>query len=1061
MSTSRVKLGRNVAKRRSSKHPKAKIEQRALDRYLTEAVTDIVYPPATAMPELLPFNQRSAQDFERICVVVAEQIDGLRDVRLYGIPGQRQDGIDLVGWDMDGQAVVYQARRWATFSDRNLRKAVNDYAAGRAFDAKRFVICVATSARRTEIINELDRQRKIHDFGIDLYDQERLSEMLRLRHDLIRRLFGLEWERLFCGDKRATAPVRSPSDILADALLRGPLEALGLAETAEQAERLLDIEPSKAAELFQHIAEKLNSSAFIGFSDTYRMRQVECRRRAEELPEAVRLLTEIAWRNVEKDTSIRSHQAFRKLEELSHKPEAPAMTAVIVKVLEAVDRWYAEPHYDLNKIVSAVRQLVEKDAPGAPEAALWLAESAVASEAYDIAHRITDILQFVATAKETINRSDSTAIRLRVCIAESTGDWDKLRDKALSGGLGPKHATLVHARIGRFQAWNTEPEAANMSYRLAISQACQAGINAEASAALRSIWMLGTRYGLPDEEWSGAPELARDVQVDGTDYLQSPYDHREIGLGELSDGKLPSALDSLRANLRVAVTSGRFASEIDAHLLLGRLYLRVREFELATRHCIRAGDTKILEEWFPKLDKYVDCTKELDRRAPWEQAAALSALAAEGDLIPDVQVERLISVALDRSSGCRQGLFGPQVWLSAYKLLAALAPRIPSSQVDPILDLLDPFIEREQNHYRRHDQEHVRIVVGLFLAHPDRRDRIGAHLLALMAANSDLGDNVLEVGWDAIAAGRDVLMEGLFSLASHGSKAALRALLYLEVEHPLLISEARQLLDMATSCPKREPGHYGIGSNLPQAATFIRLLEEKERVHFAKAAMHTVEDDTEMEANRIQALQAIKIVARLLPNDVKSSLFNHMMSLVYAPTYSEMDEQLRTGLHPLSRFHIDLSSGLLVPHAIWAAAVLAQTKEQYRKVIEVASPLFKTGDETTANLAAHALSSLPRDEAWIDIQLLAASPLSAARQLAAVLWAHRPDDIPLLGEALAADSNLSVRRVLASSLRKLREKRQDLAEKLIGVLSKDPSASVRAVVFNNIIVKPTKPGMTP
>ncbi len=162
-----------------------------------------------------------------------------------------------------------------------------------------------------------------------------------------------------------------------------------------------------------------------------------------------------------------------------------------------------------------------------------------------------------------------------------------------------------------------------------------------------------------------------------------------------------------------------------------------------------------------------------------------------------------------------------------------------------------------------------------------------------------------------------------------------------------------------------------------------------------------------------------------------------------------MDKHLRASLHPLSRFRFDPGAGLLVPHTVRVAALLAQTKEQYRKVIEAASLLFKTGDETAANLAAHALSVLPRDEVRVDVQMLAASPLSAARQLAAILWVHQPEDVPLLGEALATDSNRDVRSTLASALTMLRERSAVLAEKLTEMLSKDPSASVRAVVFRN------------
>ena len=1031
----------------SNTSPGPEVEQRPLDPYLTEPVTDVVSPPATATPELLPFDQRSPQDFERICVVVAEQVDGLRDVRLYGVPGQRQDGIDLVGWDTDGQAVVYQARRWATFSDRDLRKAVDDYASGgRTFSAKRFVVCVASSARRTAIIDELARQRESRDFDVDLYDQERLSGMLRQRGDLVRRLFGVGWQRLFCGGETATAPARSPSDVLADALLRGPLDALGIAETAAEAGRLLDAEPGQAAELYERIAEELDSSEFAGFSDAYRLRQAECRRRAGELPEAVRLFAEVVWRDVERGANIRVHEVSRKLEELSRESEAPAIAAVLARVLKAVDRWCADPYYDMDDVASAVEQLVKEDAPGASDAALWLAESAVVIEDYELVRRIAGTLAAVAAKREAISDSDATAVRLRACIADATRDWDTLRDRALRGRLGPRQATLVHARIGRFQAWNAEPEAADTSYRLAIGQACQAGINEEAAAALRSIWTVGTRYGLPEEEWRGALDLSRDVQVAGTDYLRSAYDRRAAGLSELSDGKLPSALDNLRANLRAVTLSGRLASEIDAHSLLGRLYLRAGELGLAARHHIRAGDAQVLEEWFSKLGAYVDCTEELSRRTPWEQAAALSALAAEGDLIPDDQVERLADAALVRASGQRQELFGPWVWLSAYKLLAALAPRIPSSHVDPVLDLLQPFINREPNQYRHNDEQHARIVADVFLAHPGRRDRTGSHLLALMAASPDLGDKVLAVGRGAIKAGRDMLVEGLFRLASDESKAALRALLYLEIEHPLLVNEARQLLEMAINRPEREPGHYRIGSILPHTATFVRLLEEEERVRFAEAAMCMAEDDTEMELNRAEAVEAVGIVARLLPGQVRSPLFNRAMSLACAPTFSELDEQMRVGLHPLSRFRIDLGSGLLVPQAVWAAAALAHRKEQYQEIIESASPLFRTGNETAANLAARALSSLPRDEVEVDVRLLAASPVDAARQLAAVLWAHRPEDAPRLGKVLATDSSRGVRRSLASSLTMLRETRADLAEELTELLSKDPSASVRAEV---------------
>jgi hypothetical protein len=489
--------------------------------------------------------------------------------------------------------------------------------------------------------------------------------------------------------------------------------------------------------------------------------------------------------------------------------------------------------------------------------------------------------------------------------------------------------------------------------------------------------------------------------------------------------------------------SGRLAAEIEAHSLLGKLYSRANEYGLAARHYIRAGEAKVLEELLPKVPSYVDCTDELNRQAPWERAAALSAAAAQGDLIPDDQVEMLVRTALARSSGERQGVFTPWVWLSAYKLLAALSPRIPIALVDPILKALRPLIERESNRYRHNDDQHVRIVASLFLAYPERRDKTGPHLLELMAASPELGNQVLKVGWNAIEAGRDIFIDDLRRLASDGSKAGLKALLFLEDNHPLLIAEAQELLEKVLDRPKRKPGHYTIGSALSRTAAFVRLLEEGRRVVFAETAMRAAEDVSEMEVNRGDGIHAVTIVADSLPDPVRASLFARAMSLASDPSASAQDEYLKAGLHPLSRFRVNLGFGSLVPQAVHAAGALAHAREQYEAVIDAASALFRTGDEFAANQAGHALSCLPPGEARVDVRLLAASPIPWARRLAAVLWAGLPDQAPSLGKELAGDEDRGVRWTLATSLPTLREKRPDLAHELAELLSKDRSASIR------------------
>lgn len=1022
-------------------------ELRPVDPYLREPPVDAVLPSATASPDVLPFDQRSPEDFERICLVIAEQVDGLRDVWLYGLPGQKQEGLDLVGFTRERDAVVYQARRWATFSDTDLRQAVEDYAVGRRpFNAKRFVVCVSSPARRTEVLEELARLRESHDFDIDLYDQERLSGMLRQRGDLVRRLFGDQWERLFCGREPPVPPAPSPADMLADAILRGPLEALRLTEVAAEAEKVVDSNATRAAELYSRVAEALENSDFAGFAETFRQRQSEASVKAGDIETAVRLLAGVAWKDVQGGIGLGIRKATERLGELATQPEAPAAARLLAEVFKAVDRWYADPFFNLEDSASTIVELVRQDAPGASEAALWLAESAVVSEQYALVQHLSSTLELMANSGEARTESDEGAVRLRLCVAEATGDWDSLVDRAMRGRLGRRQAMLVHARHGRYLAWDGHPEAADKSYRLAIDQACQAGLNSEAAAALRSIWTVGARYGLPEEDWYGAMDLARAMQALGGDYLRSGYDRRAAGLNALADAKLPGALRDFRAYLRASVVSGRLASEIHAHSLLGKVYSRAGEPGLATQHYIRSGDAKAVEQLLGAAGSYVDCTEELHRRAPWELATALTALAAEGDLVPDDQVDVLARTAFERSAGERQGNFGPWVWLSAYKLLAALGPRLPENLVDPLLDLLEPQIEREANKYRHNDNQHVQIIAALFLKYPDRRDRTGRHLLALMAGSPELGRQVLKYGWDAIESGSEILVDNLRGLASEGNQAALDSLLYLEDDHPSLVTEARQLLAKAVKPPERSPGHYAIGSNFPRIAIFVLLLPEEDRSRFAEAAMRAAEDTSEMEPNRTDALRAVMIIAPHLGDNVRTDLFHRAMALAAAPTFSEIDEQLKAGLHPLSAFRFDLGFGSLAPQAVRAAAALAHTREEVQEVIGAAWRLFRGGNEFAASQAAHALAQVPPEELRVDIRVLAGSPIRWARQLAAVLWATRPDDVPTLGRDLAKDRDPSVRRALASSIGKLEKTKPDLAAELREELAGDPSASVRAEV---------------
>ncbi len=215
---------------------------------MRDLVTDQVAPPSTRDPDLLPFHERSWQDFEKIVLVVAEHVDGLRGVRVYGVPGQRQYGIDIYGSGDDGENVGYQAKRRVAFGVTELKAAVEEFANGfRPVNATTLVICVSCDTDRTEMSETLEQLREKHDFGIELYDRRRLSEKLRTRPELVRRLFGPEWATAFCDRVDWPVPERTSADVLADALVRGPITALGLEADFNHCNALAATDPVTAA----------------------------------------------------------------------------------------------------------------------------------------------------------------------------------------------------------------------------------------------------------------------------------------------------------------------------------------------------------------------------------------------------------------------------------------------------------------------------------------------------------------------------------------------------------------------------------------------------------------------------------------------------------------------------------------------------------------------------------------------------------------------------------------------------------------------------------------------
>ncbi|MGH7990389.1 MAG: NACHT domain-containing protein [Limisphaerales bacterium] len=165
--------------------------------------------PVETRSQVLPLNQLSWENFERLCYRLVLREASFADCRRYGIQGQEQQGIDIyVRRTSDGGYSTWQCKRYSDFSASDLEKAVskfleNDWA--KRSDV--FHLAVTVSLSSTDLAKAVEKQAQIcRTKGIEFVPQdiERLSDRLKKHPDLVDDFFGRSWVEAFCGRDVAT-----------------------------------------------------------------------------------------------------------------------------------------------------------------------------------------------------------------------------------------------------------------------------------------------------------------------------------------------------------------------------------------------------------------------------------------------------------------------------------------------------------------------------------------------------------------------------------------------------------------------------------------------------------------------------------------------------------------------------------------------------------------------------------------------------------------------------------------------------------------------------------------
>jgi hypothetical protein len=184
-------------------------------------------PPVETAEQVLPFGRLSPENFERLCLRLA-RLDGTPvRCRRYGVPGQKQYGIDIYSRVPSGRYVTYQCKRYETINAADLVAAVDAFLDGKWFTrSERFVFCSAASLDRTEleetIEQQADRLAKRGSVEFEVWDAESLSTRLRQHEDIVALFFGPVWRRRFFGtpDVATTSPT-DLREIVARAVAEG------------------------------------------------------------------------------------------------------------------------------------------------------------------------------------------------------------------------------------------------------------------------------------------------------------------------------------------------------------------------------------------------------------------------------------------------------------------------------------------------------------------------------------------------------------------------------------------------------------------------------------------------------------------------------------------------------------------------------------------------------------------------------------------------------------------------------------------------------------------------
>jgi hypothetical protein len=1004
------------------------------------------FPPPLVVPkpDLLNTHEMPWPAFEKLVVDLAQKLDGAFEARRYGRPGQAQHGLDVVGFFAEEMPSVYQAKRRQQFDADDFENAVKLYAEGRRpFDANRVVVAVASEVLDTAVTERLHKLRQdFPDFTIELWDRARISDLLRHQAQIVTRFFGLATRDAFCiTEPTVELPVVEADSIAADAILRGPIAHLSLTDDVRHAEELMPNHPDEAAVIFGAVAYHLERQGFAPHATTVRERQARALAAAGQRDDEGDVRLALGWHRLAADDVMSVRVQLQAIQQWgTGVSDAFANRVRTLDLATALRTTYG---ISLEEVALAVDRLDQGD-PNRADAFLILAEGSVVLGRPEIVAARQEVIESVAAGLPSDREGQLVAARLRMCVADCIGGWEPLAATARDT-YPPDITALVVARSARHLNLVPNGPAAVGRWRDAIERACMEGLNGDAADWLYALRATRIENSLIEGDPNESHRNALVLKAAGTDQvIPEAFSSRERALDDVRDEKWPDAYEEGLRYLWRSVVVASWVDELEAHELLGGICAKAGRGRDAVDHYIAAGKSGRVEEFAKALrDEAVPLPISLVTPRPWERASAFRLASTRAELIIDDYAREWAAAAfreVDDHPFVAQP-FSPDPWREAFCAFASLAELSTPEDAARFLELSAPLIPRDPGRYRQTDEDQVRALIGIARGHREHRDVALDQLLQAVVIDERMAKLVLSEGDWLLRLDADRVERALAPSADTSVYAAM-ALVYAGADTSPVVPLARTMRDRAMAPVVHPPGQMSFGTNLPFAAPLVLALTEQERVAFARHMVVRAQDEGDATHNRSDALAAIRAVSHHLPSDVRSELFDEMLSFAQGNSPASEEQFAFPGASDLlSRFTLNMGDAALGGYGLWAAATLAERAEQYVALDHAAGALLFQATELTLNCIAWSLLTVPPHLLRIPIEVLAAHPNVSLRSLAAVIWLRGDSYDDELGERLARDPSHQVRGALASGITS--EARHQTAREL---LTADPRRSIRRVL---------------